>query len=324
MKKNLFLSIIGLILISAVSFAQNRILERPEVGNSDTKMFEINKIDFSDKETILYCDLYSLPGDKIRVASKSFLKGQSGKIYQFLSSEGFELDKEIIMPESGNKTFRLHFESLDKKEVSFDYNGSFVLTGIKTYKVKSINAPIHCILKGEVLDRPQSSRLILIKAGGDPNASTIYIPIRNGKFKYDLNCKSQEAYELVFYDELLNRLIQRIKFYSEAGIIKFKLFPMDVFYKNIIEGGKLNQEYGKYKQIRDSLFKKTTIIKEYNRLKKDSKYDSQASLDLAKQIGLTKDKHVKDSLLILWNKLYDSGKALTPEADALDKQSREM
>ena len=105
---------------------------------------------------------------------------------------------------------------------------------------------IKCTLKGEVIDRPQSCRLILLKQGESPNIHGIDIPIINGKFEYVLNCKHEEQYKLVFYEEIEQGSFSVIEFFSEHGVINFTLYSNDQYKKNIIEGGKLNKEYQDY------------------------------------------------------------------------------
>jgi len=61
--------------------------------------------------------------------------------------------------------------------------------------------PMHCLIKGEVIDRPESNQLILLKKGEDLRVTGKYIPIINGKFEYKLDCQNLEAYELIFFEE---------------------------------------------------------------------------------------------------------------------------
>jgi len=328
MRKNLFLSIIGLLLFFTSGIAQTRTVENPEYESCNTGALIINKVQMNDSETILYCDGYNNPNDWISLTSKCYLKGKTGKIYKFLHSEGFEMDKQVFMPASGTVPFKLYMEPLGQNETSFDFiegqeESQFRILGIKTYKIKS-TAPIHCLVKGEVIDRPQSNRLMLIKAGGDMRVSAIYLPIRNGHFEYELNCQNMEAYELVFYDERQNGHWRPITFFAESGTVSLKLFPEDRFYENLIEGGKFNGEYTQYLTNRDSLFQFSARAKQEIDLINENKYYSEVAMNLKKQMKVTKDKHVLDSLQILGNKLYESGEIYTPEAQDLNKQSQEM
>ena len=107
---------------------------------------------------------------------------------------------------------------------------------------------IKCTLKGDVIDRPQSSQLLLLKQGEDPRINAVYIPINDGKFEYILNCEHEEQYELIFKDEFERGYMTPIQFFSEHNVINFTLHSTDDnrFDKNIVKGGNLNREYSDY------------------------------------------------------------------------------
>ena len=114
-----------------------------------------------------------------------------------------------------------------------------VISGCTTDSIK-------CTLKGEVIDRPQSTRLILLKQGENVRSQGIYIPITNGKFEYVLDFNHEEEYQLVFSEELEQNEIRFLQFFPYNGIIHFTLHSSERFTENIIEGGKLNREYQDY------------------------------------------------------------------------------
>jgi len=95
---------------------------------------------------------------------------------------------------------------------------------------------IKCTLKGEVIDRPQSTRLILLKQGENVRSQGIYIPITNGKFEYVLDFNHEEEYQLVFSEELEQNEIRFLQFFPYNGIIHFTLHSSERFTENIIEG----------------------------------------------------------------------------------------
>lgn len=101
-------------------------------------------------------------------------------------------------------------------------------------------------LKGEVIDRPQSTQLILYKASGDPRVDAVEIPIVNGKFEYVLNYEHEELYEFLFDDENDEDIMMPVPFFSEPGIINFTLYPMYRFIENNVKGGKFNEDYRDY------------------------------------------------------------------------------
>ena len=359
MKKNLFLSIIGLLLFSTATIAQIRTIEHPEYESCNTGLFEIGKVEMTDTSTILYCNVFQRPNNWISLSSINYLKGKSGKVYKFIRSEGFEMDKQVIMPASGTISFKLYMKPLDKKETSFDFmegenSDQFRILGIKSYKTKTKStAPIHCLIKGEVIDRPQSHRLILIKADGDQRISPTYISIKNGKFEYELNCQNLEAYELIFLDENQNGMWQPITFFAEPGTVSLKLYPMDRFKETVVIGepktitslnsellghsekvidkGQLNREWAQYITLKDSLRNSGDIAKEKERIaKEDERLNNEnlrytdAAKEIMKQFDPKTDRRVSDSLVVLINKLQETGGLFTSEAMALDDQSKKM
>jgi len=129
-----------------------------------------------------------------------------------------------------------------------------VISGCNSRQTGSIN----CTLRGEVIDRPQSSQLLLLKEGEDPRINAVSIPINEGKFEYILDCEYEELYQFVFYDEFEQGAFRPVLFFMERGVINFTLHPTDRFNENKIEGGKLNREYMEYK---DEISNKSREIK---------------------------------------------------------------
>jgi thiol-disulfide isomerase/thioredoxin len=109
--------------------------------------------------------------------------------------------------------------------------------------------PIRCTVRGTVVDRPYSNRLMLLKLGDDPRtANAPQIPIRNGKFEYTFECDHEEMYNLIFLDELEQGSFYGNMFLSETGTIEFILYPEDDAHKkNRVEGGALNEEYRRFR-----------------------------------------------------------------------------
>ena len=106
---------------------------------------------------------------------------------------------------------------------------------------------IKVTLKGVVIDRPQSTQLILQKQSENTRwKDEVLIPIINGRFEYVLICDNEELYNLAFYEDYLTGSYRMVEFFSEHSIINFTLHPSDQYRKNIVQGGKLNMEYQDY------------------------------------------------------------------------------
>ncbi len=332
MKRNLFLSYLLLFLITTSGVAQHVIVEYPQYESINTSSFVISKIELRDSVTVLYCDFYNStrPDAWVSISSKSYLKGKSGLIYKILSSEGYRLDERAVMPKSGNLSFKLFVEPLRKDENTFDfmegeYDGAFIITGIKTYKLSQPDThQIHCKLKGTVINRPQSSRLVLTKEDGDERVLAKYIPIRNGEFEYELNCDFEESYSLAFFDEMANGGWKSINFFSDSDLISFRLYPIEEYDKNVVEGGKSNTEYVKYLDIQESMIQSSKFHKQVDSLINAGKFDSESMKRIMEEVKSTEDRTKKDSLYAIMQKMNDSGEAYTPEANDLMKLRNDL
>jgi len=188
-------------IISSCHLKKDTTIYYPVVEKNETSgIIEISKIIFTDTATVFYFDAYHCtnPGCWFSIAQGAVLQG-SQQTYRIKGCEGIELGKRIT-PETGHVEFVLYFEPVDKSEKTVDFKegdkaGDFRITGIKLYKVPKPKptGSIKCTLKGEVIDRPHSSRLMLSKSGDDLRiAQWISIPIRDGKFEYVLNCDYEE------------------------------------------------------------------------------------------------------------------------------------
>lgn len=110
--------------------------------------------------------------------------------------------------------------------------------------VSFAHAQVKCKIIGHVIDRPQSSLLILQPDLSDERVvKPIYIPIKDGYFSYDLNAPANIAYELLFNDELMHGSMMPVNFMAEDGTVEMELYPMDRSSENIIKGGKSNERY---------------------------------------------------------------------------------
>ncbi|MDR0832982.1 MAG: TlpA family protein disulfide reductase [Candidatus Symbiothrix sp.] len=186
--------------------------------------------------------------------------------------------------------------------------------------------PIQCVLKGEVVNRPQSSCLILLKAGEDARtAEVIYIPIKDGKFEYIFRADAEEAYQFLFDDEHRNGSWRPIDFIVEQGTLNFVLHPIDETDKNVVEGGRYTNEYltlekeiaNELKPLYDSLSVK------YELLEKEGKTYTPEAINLLEEIDkLAKDDPKKQQLWEQWYKWQNERKHLTPEAKAVEDEFR--
>ncbi|WP_044398447.1 hypothetical protein [Lacinutrix sp. Hel_I_90] len=116
---------------------------------------------------------------------------------------------------------------------------------------------ITTILKGEVIYRPTSDTLLLLKATADARQDNqvVEIPIVDGKFNYKFTPDENLAYQLIFKEEHAKGSWQPILFFPTNGQVNFKLHSLKDFSSNAIQGGALNSMYNEFT---------TTILKPFN------------------------------------------------------------
>jgi len=298
------------------SCSRTIVINNPEVMATNTRAIEIERIEISDTATVFYIDAYNRPGNWISIASETYLEGNvTGKQYKLIRSEGFELDKQINMPESGNVPFKLYFEPLDKKETAVEFveghnSGAFVISGIQL-KEKEVKGNIKCHISGTVIDRPQSSRLMLMPWNSDTRVYPwISIPIQDGKFDYTFHVDVEEAYDLIFYDERIQGGWRPISFFAENGDITFTLFPMDKWKENHIStNAPLNVLSKAYKEIEKTLsseFDFSSISEEMDKLWNENRLFSDEHKKLQEDINKATPEE-RDKLYRLQNELQKNG-----------------
>jgi len=305
----------------------NLTIYEPDVEKNETnRILEISKIVFIDTATVFYFDAYHCTnsGCWFSIAEESVLQG-SHKTYKIIGSDGIELGKRMQVSESGHLAFVLYFEPVDKSEKTVDFkdsdnNRDFSITGIKLYQTPKPTGAIKCTLKGEVIDRPQSSRLMLLKEGEDLfSTKGISIPIRNGKFEYVLNCNHEEFYQLIFYDEWMQspKRWRPVMFISEQGVINFTLHPEGQHKMNRVENGKLNNEYQDFIIEEANINTPSPYDKFHaiiNQLRTDGKYYTSEAQSLLNQISVIADNNKRRALSEQYQKLSNEGFDITPAA----------
>jgi thiol-disulfide isomerase/thioredoxin len=247
MKQLLFIS---LVLLSACAREEGRVVNDPEFDGGDAiEWLQFSKIVLGGDATVVHAEVYNRPGYWVRIPSRSLLKGGSGRLYRLLRCKGMELDRQVTMPGSGNLSIVLRFEAIPGDESVVDFleneeDTGDALYGIRLHAVEH-DEHVRCTLRGEVIDRPGSSRLILARMGTDFRTSPVtYISIRDGKFEHLLHAGAEEAYELVFVDEYQQGSWRAVPFIAEQGEVRFTLRPEE----SVVQGGKYNDEYLRVKK----------------------------------------------------------------------------
>lgn len=310
---------------------RERIIDYPAIDTKNTSTIEIYQVEQTDTATILRAEMYNRPNYWVRLSPDTYLEGlTTGKKYKLLNSPDFELDKEVYMPESGNHPATLFFESIDRSEEAISFiegtaEGDFRLEGIQLMKQPIKPGSFECVLEGEVIDRPQSSRLMLIRAGEDSRVVPfISIPVRNGKFKYTLVSDANEVYELVFWDEQMNGSWRPTYFISEKGTLHFTLYPKEHKPHSVLQtDAALNKEENRMKEEMEKLYPTIQLEKDRDKLDKEERYYTKEMYELRKAFESAKTDEERDKLRLHAEQLYNEGKEYSEEGKALNEKSKQ-
>lgn len=102
-------------------------------------------------------------------------------------------------------------------------------------------------INGEVVNTDTRS-ILLVKPGQDMTFdSIIEIPVENGKFYFESKLENPEAVTLFVGAAKENGGGRYMPLFLENDSINLTIYSEEEFDKNIVEGGKLNAEYKKYK-----------------------------------------------------------------------------
>jgi thiol-disulfide isomerase/thioredoxin len=181
-----------------------------------------------------------------------------------------------------------------------------------------------CVISGKVINRPQSTKLRLAKSFVDfRSQSAVLIPIKDSSFTFKFNFKDIEGYTLVFEDENIQGRMRPITFFTTNGTINMELYPMEEYKKNIISGGKENNEFSEYQKKRiDEMEGKIKPITDSMRvLQANDEYNSKQMKELLKKLEKTEKQEDKFKMYTKINELYQSREGLSPAAKILNAKN---
>src|SRR5699024_10491061 len=98
-------------------------------------------------------------------------------------------------------------------------------------------------VKGQVINRPQTTHLLLYKQNEDPRIQSTEIPVTDGAFEYTIDNKHVEKYELAYKDEFETNSWTPVSFFSEAEVVELILHPTEQAENNKVKGSALTQSY---------------------------------------------------------------------------------
>ena len=310
-----------------------RVIEVPWYETTNTYMFDIIKMELTDKATIITGQVKYLPNEWFRVVGRTVLRGESGKEYKLLKAEGIKLNEQVFLPESGQMTFQLYFEPVNAGEKKVDYvegnhETDWRIGGIVLdEKPQKLEKGSDCLIRGKVLGHPSSYRLVLMGYEDDDRIQELYaiIPVRNGKFEYVCQLGESKMYWFVFTDELAKSSYRPVSFFIEPGEVEITIQSEDAYTDSETRGKEVNELYQRYQQLREEQFHFSTIYRQYDSLREPALYYTPRALELHELMSQNyENKQKYDSLDAIYQQLKKENKECTPQAIALNEKYKNL
>lgn len=188
----------------------------------------------------------------------------------------------------------------------------------------SAPAQIKCTIKGKVVGRP-SQKILLMKATADFRSGENFIPIVDNAFETSFAAEN-EAYCLIFDDEVQIGGIQPVVFFPINGEIKFTLHSSEDFMKNKIEGGSLNKAHQEFisKAIGTFGAERAALQQQTRELRNKDEYESSEMKVLSQQFKNTSDSQIKSELIKQMNALRKAGADLSTKGISLNQKTEDL
>lgn len=115
----------------------HKLVHHPRKKTEKVDVLTIRQVELTDSATVLRVHARYIPNYWIRLDKATFLMSDKGVNYPLLRSEGFTIDEQVFMPDSGEMDFTLYFAPLPKDTRWFDFSegehveGGYYIEGIR-------------------------------------------------------------------------------------------------------------------------------------------------------------------------------------------------
>ena len=115
----------------------HKLVHHPRKKTEKVDVLTIRQVELTDSATVLRVHARYIPNYWIRLDKATFLMSDKGVNYPLLRSEGFAIDEQVFMPDSGEMDFMLYFAPLPKDTRWFDFSegehveGGYYIEGIR-------------------------------------------------------------------------------------------------------------------------------------------------------------------------------------------------
>ncbi|WP_018339149.1 TlpA disulfide reductase family protein [Butyricimonas synergistica] len=182
-----------------------------------------------------------------------------------------------------------------------------------------------CVIKGKVVDRPWSHRLVLMEYDADSRVQEpkVIIPVRDGEFTYVHEVDECKMYQLIFADELAKSAYRPIHFFAEPGVVDIEICFEDGGFVPKIHGGSINGEYQMYLKDKEGRFHFQALSAQYDSLVRQDLYFTPLAKELQQLMFQFQEDRLKlDSLNAVYLRLEKEKKVYTAQVMALNEKNK--
>lgn len=212
---------VGIAALFMTNVAAQTVVDYPGSQNHENYI-EVYRTATDQKQTVFDVTVYNRPGYWIQLSSAGVLRGcQTGKTYRLVKAEGFELDKQEAMPDSGCRDFKCYFEPIDARDRTvhwIDRKNDTLFTALNVRPVSHSKEMFACRIKGTVAGERPCVRLLFYDFDQDNRVRPpLSIPVRGNRFDYTYYTDKPEVKILTKWNEYMEGSWYVIPFFVEQG-----------------------------------------------------------------------------------------------------------
>lgn len=220
---------VGIAALFMTNVAAQTVVDYPGSLNHQD-CIEVYRTATDQKQTVFDVTVYYQPGYWLRLSSSGVLHGcQTGKTYRLVKAEGFELDKQVVMPDSGCRDFKCYFEPIDARDRTvhwIDRKNDTLFTALNVRPVSHSKEMFACRIKGTVADELPCVRLLFYDFDQDNRVRPpLSIPVRGNCFDYTYYTDKPEVKILTKWNEYMEGSWYVIPFFVEQGENEITILP---------------------------------------------------------------------------------------------------
>lgn len=220
---------VGIAALFMTNVTAQTVVDYPGSQNHENYI-EVYRTATDQKQTVFDVTVYNRPGYWIQLSSAGVLRGcQTGKTYRLVKAEGFELDKQVAMPDSGCCDFKCYFEPIDARDQTvhwIDRENDTLFTALNVRPVSHSKEMFACRIKGTVADERPCVRLLFYDFDQDNRVRPpLSIPVRGNRFDYTYYTDKPEVKILTKWNEYMEGSWYVIPFFVEQGENEITILP---------------------------------------------------------------------------------------------------